>query len=132
MNGYNVENNPTVIAVLGCHSNALLLGSSEQSKVAAHYVGPYIDKNKTPLGESINVTYDAMEHAKKFPSIAKDSGTNTRFVQYLLTLVLNKLGFLIEIFDTQAASALLGLEVSLSTKSYVFCDIPSCINLIKK
>ena len=131
-NGYVVDYNPTLTAVLGCHSNALLLGSSEQSKVAAHYVGPYIDKNKTPLGESIDVIYEAMEHAKKYPSIAKDTGTNTRFVQYVLTWVLNKLGSLIEIFDTQAASALLGLEVSLSTESYVFCDIPSCINLIKK
>ncbi len=49
----------------------------------------------------------------------------------MLTRILNKLGSLIEIFDTQAASALLGLEVSLSTESYVFCDIQSCINLIK-
>ena len=73
-----------------------------------------------------------MEHAKKYPSIAKDTGTNTRFVQNVLTLILNKLGSLVEVFDTQAASALLGLEVSLSTESYVFCDIQSCINLIKK
>ena len=95
-----------------------LLGSSEHSNVIAHYVGPYIDKNKTPLGESIDVIYEAMEHAKKYPSIAKDTGTNTRFVQYVLTWTLNKQGSLIEIFDTQAASALLGQEVSLSTESY--------------
>ena len=91
-NGYIVDYNPTLTAVLGCHSNALLLGSSEQSKVAAHYVGPYIDKNKAPSGESIDVIYEAMEHAKKYPSIAKNTGTNTRFVQYVLTRILNKLG----------------------------------------
>ena len=36
-----------------------------------------------------------------------------------------------EIFDTQAAGALLGLNVSLSSESYVFCDSQSCINMIK-
>ena len=60
-----VDFNSTLTAVLGCHSNALLLGSSEQSKFAAHCVGPYIDKNKTSLGESIDVIYEAIEHAKK-------------------------------------------------------------------
>ncbi len=39
-NGYIVDCNPTLTAVLGCHSNALLLGSFEQSKGAAHYIGP--------------------------------------------------------------------------------------------
>ena len=99
-----------------------LLGSSEQSKVAAHYIGPYMDKNKTSLGESIDIIYEAMEHAKKYPSIAKDTGTNARFVQYVVTRILNNLGSLIEIFDMQAAGALLGLNVSLSSESYVFCD----------
>ena len=96
-----------------------LLGSSEQVKIASHYVCLYVGKNDTSA-ESIDVIYEAMEHAKKHTSIAKDTGTNTRFVQYVLAWILNKLGSLIEIFDTQAASALLGLEVSLFTESYVF------------
>jgi hypothetical protein len=32
--------------------NSLFLWSSEQSKAAAYYPGPYIDKNKTDLAES--------------------------------------------------------------------------------
>ena len=102
-------------AALGCLSNALLLGSCGQSKVAAYYIGPYIDKNKIRLGESIDYIFDAMQHAKKYPGIAKDTCTNTRCVQYVLTRILNKLGSLIEIVDMQVANALLGLEVSLST-----------------
>jgi hypothetical protein len=35
--------------------------------------------------ERINRYYLAMEHAKKYTSIAKDTGTNARFVQYVLT-----------------------------------------------
>ena len=68
---------------------------------------------------------------QKNPSIAKDTGTTARFVQYVLTRILNNLGSLMEIFDTQAAGALLGLNVSLSSESYVFCDIQSCINMIR-
>ena len=45
--------------------------------------------------------------------------------------MLNKLVFLIKISDTQAANALIGLEISLFTESYVFCDIQSCIKWIK-
>ena len=45
-NGYAVDYNPTLTltALLGCHSNTLLIGASEQSKVAAHFIGPYVDK----------------------------------------------------------------------------------------
>ena len=49
-NGYVVDYNPTLTAVLGCHSNALLLGSSEQSKVAAHYVGPIYRQKQNTIG----------------------------------------------------------------------------------
>lgn len=41
-----MDYNHTLTAVLGCHRNALLLGSSEQNKVAAHYVCPWIEKTK--------------------------------------------------------------------------------------
>ena len=99
-NGYVVDYNPTLTALLGCHSNTLLLGSSEQSKVASHYIGPYVDKNKTPLAESLDVVYEATEQAKKHPSIAEDTGTNTRFIQYVMTKILNKLCPLMEISNT--------------------------------
>ena len=43
-NGCVVGYNPTLMTVLGCHSNALLLVFSENTKVSDHYVGPYEDK----------------------------------------------------------------------------------------
>ena len=45
--------------------------SSEQTNIAAHYVDPYIDKNKTPLGESVDVIYDAMEKQRKTQVVQK-------------------------------------------------------------
>ena len=69
-----------------------LLGSSEQIKVAAHCIDPYVNKHKTPLGESIDNIYEAMKHAKIYWSIAKHTGTNARFVQYVLTRIWISLG----------------------------------------
>ena len=115
-NGYAVDYNPTLTALLGCHSNTLLLGSSEQSKLAAHYIGPYVDKIKMPLAESLDIVYEANEHAIKYPSIAEDTGSNSRFVQYVMTNILNRLGSLMDISDTQAAGALSGLNISLSSE----------------
>ena len=45
LNRYVFDHNLILTAVLGCHSNTLLFGSSEESKVAAHYIGPYVDKS---------------------------------------------------------------------------------------
>jgi hypothetical protein len=130
-NGYVVDYNPILTATLGCHTNSLLLGSSEQAKVAAHYLGPYIDKNKTKLGDCLDVVFEAMEHAKVQESLADDRGTPERFAQHVLTRILNRLGSLMEISDTQAAAALLGLCVLLSSEIFIACDTESYINLIK-
>ena len=126
-----VDFSPILTGVLGCHTNLLILGLLEQAKVGAHYVGPYVDKNKTPLAESLDVVYEAIEQAKKYPSIAEDKSTNARFLQYVLTKILNKLGSLMEISDTQAAAVLLGLSVSICSESFLVCDIETCINMIK-
>lgn len=131
-NGYVVDYNPALTAILGCHSNSLLLGSSEQAKAASHYVGPYVDKNKTPLGESIEMVSQSMKEAKIRPSISEDTGTDVRLTQHVLTKILNKHGTLHEVFDTQAVASLLGLSVSVSTESFCVVDTQACINLIKK
>lgn len=55
-----------------------------------------------------------MDHAKKHLSIAKDTSTNTRLVQYVLTWILDEHRSFIEIFDKHTTSALFGFEVSLS------------------
>ena len=130
-NGYVVDYNPALTAILGCHTNSLLLGSSEQAKAAAHYLGPYVDKDKTPLGETLEIIYEAMQYVKTHPSKADDAGTISRFAQFLLTRILDKLGSLIEYSDTQAAAGLIGLRTSISSEIFVGCDTDACINLVK-
>ena len=48
-NGYVVDYNPALTAILGCHSNTLLLGSSEQSKQHHITLGRTLTKTKHRL-----------------------------------------------------------------------------------
>ena len=129
-NGWVVDCNPILTAILGCNTNSLLLGSSEQSKAAANYLGPYVNKNKTPLIDALDIVWDSIQHAQKYPSIAEDNDRDKRFVQYVMTRILNKLNSLQEISDTQAAAALLGLTVSLCSENFKVFDISSYIKYI--
>jgi len=130
-NGYVADYNPTLTAALRCHSNALLLGSFEQSKSANHYISPYIKKDKAPLIDSLNIILEAMDHVHKYPSRAEDKHTTSRKVQYMLTRIANKLGSLMEIGDTQAAACLLGMNVILSSELFAVCDVQAAMNLIR-
>ncbi|KAL7549323.1 hypothetical protein ACHAWF_017111 [Thalassiosira exigua] len=126
-NGYVVDFNYLLTSILGTNTNSLLLGGTEQSKGATFYVGPYTTKNKTNLNESLDVVLEATEHAREYPSVAEDKETDKRFVQYVMTRILNKLNSLQEISDTQAASALLGLNVSLCSEIFVTYNAESFI-----
>ena len=43
-NGYVVDHNKLLAALMGSNTNSLFLGSREQSKGALFYIGPYINK----------------------------------------------------------------------------------------
>lgn len=77
-------------------------------------------QKKAPLGGSIDVIYETRKHSKKYTSLAEDMGTNARFIQYVLIRILNKLGSFTAIFEIESVGAFLGLNVSLSSESYVF------------
>ena len=126
-NGYVVDFNYLLTSILGTNTNSSLLGGTEQSKGATFYVGPYTTKNKTELNESLDVVLEAIDHAHEYPSTADDKDTDKRFVQYIMTRILNKLNSLQEISDTQAASALLGLNVGLCSEIFVTYNADSFI-----
>ena len=122
-NGKVVDYNDMLTSVLGCNSNFLHLGSSEQSKAALFYIGPYINKDGVKITDALPILEKAREHAQKYPSTADDTGTAKRHLQHVLTRALNKLNGLIEISDTQIAASLLGMGASLCSESFVTCDI---------
>ena len=129
-NGYVADFNVLLASLMGCNSNSLFLGSREQSKGALFYIGPYICKNLVPIIDSFALLLEAQDHAQTYPSRADDASTDKRFVQYVLTRVLNKMNSLMEISDTQAAVGLLGMNAGICSEIFTAYDASSYINYV--
>jgi len=129
-NGWVVEYNPLLTSLLGCNSNLAFLGSKEQSKQALFYIGPYINKNGVKVVDALPLLAHAQNHALQYPSVADDSDTTKRQVQYIVTRVLNKLNSLMEISDTQAALALLGMGPTVCSDIFSYYDLRTTKNFV--
>jgi len=129
-NGNVVEFNPYLTSVLGCNSNLIYLGSSEQSKSALFYIGPYINKDGVKIIDALPILLKAREDALKYPSIAEDSNTTKRHAQHVLTRAINKMNGLIEVSDTQIAASLLKMDASLCSESFVTCNTTAYENFV--
>ena len=129
-NGWVVEYNPLLTSLLGCNTNLAFLGSKEQSKQALFYIGPYINKNGVKVVDALPLLAHAQNHALQYPSSADDADTNTRLVQYIMTRVLNKFNSMMEISDTQAALALLGMGPTVCSDIFSYYDLRSTKNFV--
>jgi len=129
-NEWVVDFNPLLTSLLGCNSNLLHLGSTEQSKAALFYIGPYINKDGVKITDALPLLSKAHEHALNYPSVADDTGTAKRYAQHALQRALNKMNNLIEVTDTQAAASLLGMGASLCSESFATCDIKAFIKYV--
>ena len=129
-NGWVVEYNPLLTSLLGCNTNLAFLGSKEQSKQALFYIGPYINKNGVKVVDALPLLAHAQHHALQHPSVADDSETTKRQVQHIMTRVLNKLNSLMEISDTQAALALLGMGPTVCSETFSYYDLRSTKNFV--
>ena len=130
-NGSVVDYNTLLTALLGCNTNALFLGAKEQSRGALFYIGPYINKNGVDLIDALPLMLKAQEDVLLRPSVAEDSGTQKRHVQHTLTRTLNMLNSQMEVSDTQAAGALLGLDARITTEAFSNYDGSGYKNYIK-
>jgi hypothetical protein len=117
-------------ALLGCNTNLSFLGSKEQSKQALFYIGPYINKNGVKVLDALPLLAHAQNHALQYPSSADDAGTDTRFLQHIMTRILNKLNSLMEVSDTQAALALLGMGPTVCSDIFAYYDLRSTKNFV--
>ena len=129
-NGMVADFNVLLTALMSCNTNSLFLGSREQSKGALFYIGPYICKNGVQIIDSFDLLLEAQDYAKQYPSTAEDSSTDKRFVQYVLTRVLNKMNSLMEVSDTQAAAALLGLDAGMCSDIFISYDADAYLQQI--
>ena len=77
-----------------------VFGVTRTKQGSAVYIGLYICKNLVQIIDSFDLIIEAQEHATKYPSVADDSGTQKRYVQHVMTRVLNNMNGLIEVSDT--------------------------------
>ena len=90
-NGYVVSTNGVIHNATRSSTNAILLGNHQQSCNSLFYVVPYICKNKVSI-ESVLVSLErAQLHVEEHPSVAGDTGTDKRTIQYMFAHVINDL-----------------------------------------
>jgi hypothetical protein len=131
MNGKLVEHSSLISDVTGSHNNVAVLGSSEQGKSAAFYLGPYFAKEKFGFEESLMIMALANKHIHTYESTAEDTGTKTRYTKYFIQRCLNQHCLKMEISDYQMAAAVLSMPVILRSNKFAFIDPYSSMAYIK-
>jgi hypothetical protein len=128
-NGYVVETNELLSVATGSSSNAILLGSAQQSRCALFYAAPYICKSKVALEACLVALEAAQKHVEEFPSKAvEDTLTDKRYVQHMFAHVLNQLSCCMEVSDTQVALSLLNMGTEITSDSYKYIGAEYCVN----
>jgi hypothetical protein len=131
MNGKLVEHSSVISDVTRSHNNVAILGSSEQGKAAAFYLGPYFSKEKFGFEESLLIMALANKHIHTFESKAEDTGTNSRNTKYFIQRCLNQHCLKMEVSDYQMAAALLSMPVIIRSHIFSFVDPHSAITYME-
>ena len=87
-------------------------------------------KNLVEIIDSFDLLLEAQDYVERHPSRAEDSSTDQRFVRFVMTRVLNKMNSLMEVSDTQAAAALLGMEAGMCSEIFWVIDANSYLTYI--
>ena len=130
-NGLVVPFNDVITTVLGCNTSVQFLGNQEQSKNSLYYLVPYLTKDNVSLSNCIPVIKKAYEDVVARPSVAEDSGTDFRFAKHMTMRILNILDTKMEISDTQAAAALLGMQAQVVTDIFWYITPSHHIQFVK-
>jgi hypothetical protein len=131
VNGYITQTNDVLAAAAGCSTNAAHLGSSQQSRNAIYYITKYVTKTKVARGNCLLALATSINAISKSPSKAKDTGTDKRTVQQMLTKVHNMLFRHAEISDTQAALTLLGSPSELTSTAFQYVGAKHVLSRVK-
>jgi hypothetical protein len=131
MNGRLIEHSSLISDVTGSHNNVAILGSSEQGKAAAFYLGPYLGKEKFGIEESLLIMALANKHTHMVESKAEDKGTDSRNTKYFISRCLNQHCLKMEVSDYQMAASLLSMPVILRSNNFAFIDPYSTMAYMK-
>ena len=130
-NSLVVPFNDVITTVLGCNTSIQFLGNQEQSKNTLFYLVPYLTKDNVSLSNCISVIKKAYDDVTTRPSKAADTGTDLRFAKHMNMRILNMLDTKMEISDTQAAAALLGMEAQVVTDIFWYINPSQHIEYVK-
>ena len=125
-----VEYNDVASVLLGCNTDASMLGSDSQAKLALCYILIYMTKPPAQLTKTISLVLHAREQVDLHPSQAKDTGTETRTAMYFLNKVLNDLSGLIEISAQMALACLLGMPSDTCTHDFQLLFVDAALRYI--
>lgn len=130
-NGLVVPFNDVLTTTLGCNTSVQFLGNAEQSKNTLYYLVPYLTKDNVSLSNCIPTIQKTYDDVIKRKSVAKDSGTDTRFALHIGTRLLNQLDNSMEISDTQASAVLIGMGAVVETDKYWYINPSHHIHYVK-
>jgi hypothetical protein len=130
-NGLVVEYSPVQSAVVGCNTNASLLGSDAQTKAALCYVLKYVTKPPAELAHSLSLLHHARRTIELHPSKAADTGSVIRTGMHYLNRIVNQLNGAIEISAPMAAVAIQGMPAELCSDSFWVAYITAAIAYAK-
>jgi len=95
------------------------------------YLVKYLAKDGNELANILSLVKAADEQIRRHPSVADDSGTETRRSQHLLTRLLNCVNGQVEVGGQTAALALLGLPSNIMSHGFVFVYIRAAVEYVK-
>jgi hypothetical protein len=122
--------NPILTVCTESNTVAYYLGSEQQCNNTILYIAPYCSKNKTDLEVCLSVLKQARINIETYPSTAEDKNSTNRIAKHFVQYVLNRMDTLQEISDTQAAAALLGIQLGVSTDHFTWIGVHEDINYI--
>ncbi|EFX64429.1 hypothetical protein DAPPUDRAFT_118188 [Daphnia pulex] len=130
-NGLVVDYSPVQSAVVGCNTNASLLGSDAQTKAALCYVLKYVTKPPAELAHTLSLLHHARRTIEVHPSRAADTGTEIRTGMHYLNRIVNQLSGAIEISAPMAAVAIQGMPAELRSETFCVAYVTAAIAYAK-
>ena len=91
----------------------------------------YMSKDENDLTASAALFYHCLLHIEKYPSVASDTGTDTRTAKHFAQRLLNSAHGKIEIGAQMAAHALLGHEGYMSSEKFWYTHIYPAIKFVR-
>ena len=113
-----VNGNISVSAALGCNTAIDFLSGPGNAQSAFFYIGNYMRKAIDRVAAILPLVHSANKKKDKYPSKARDSGSQPRNAKYLTQIILNRLHGGQEIPDQIAVSFILGYNSYISSHSF--------------